>query len=487
MATKLRSWANRHNTMLTIGAASIAPILYLIVIHHFAVNSLTEDDWSVVPFIHEALHGNLSFGLLWSQHTESRYFLGNVVDVVFGYADRFDLRSVDFLSAATLIASYAGLLVLLRHYLCTRLTPVPVLIVSAVWFSLADVENALWAAQVPVFLTVFFFVFMLVAFSRPSVHRSTWVALGILCAVAASVSTLQGFACWPIGVICILWSRPWVHRVRIELVAWLVSLVVTLAVYLPGYNFSEGNICLNQSQCTYSVALAHPTTSLRFFVALIGNVIPGGELFSTPRDTAPWEILGAVLLAAALFILVRSWRERDTRERFPLPLLLIVFPLVVDATITLGRAGGGISRAFDNRYAIYNLIFLTGIVVYGLARIPTRASRSARRGWRMQVTYLAIAVLAIFLCVQVTMSTRSGLTNSRNTTTEWNDEARYFVNLDRVHLGSTSPACQLELDVLREPPATLRDVAEDKLAEFEPTSYRYFREQGPWLPPGCQP
>ena len=157
-------WAPRHNTVITLAAASVAPILYLIFIDRYATNSFFGDDWSVAPLIHSALSGHLTLGQLWAQYNESRLFWQRIIDVLFGNIDRFDLRSVIFFSAAVLIASYAVLLALFRRYLGSRLTPIPVLVIGATWFSLADVENALWAAQVAWYLTVFFFLVTLFAF-----------------------------------------------------------------------------------------------------------------------------------------------------------------------------------------------------------------------------------------------------------------------------------------------------------------------------------
>lgn len=138
----------QRNSALTIAAACVAPILYLVFIYHYAPNSFTADDWSVVPLVHGALHGHLSLSQLWHQHLESRVFVGNVIEVIFGLVDRLDLRSVIFLSSALLIATYAGLLALVRRYFGKRLTPIPVLVVGVIWFSLADVSNAIWAFQV---------------------------------------------------------------------------------------------------------------------------------------------------------------------------------------------------------------------------------------------------------------------------------------------------------------------------------------------------
>ncbi len=193
-----------HNTVLTVAAASVAPIVYLLFIDRYATNAFYGDDWSVAPLVDGALHGHFSLGQLWNQYNESRLFMGNVVEVLFGLVDRLDLRSVIFFSVALLIASYGFLLVLVRGYLGRSLAPIPVLVIGAIWFSLADVQNALWAFQVSWYLTVFFFVLMLFALFIPENRRMLWFAVGTLVALAASLSTIQGFICWPLGVICIL-------------------------------------------------------------------------------------------------------------------------------------------------------------------------------------------------------------------------------------------------------------------------------------------
>lgn len=456
----------------------MAPILYLVFIDHYAPNSFTTDDWTVVPLVHAALHGHLLLSQLWGQHIESRLFIGNMIDVIFGLVDRLDLRSVIFLSSALLIATYAGLLALVRQYLGKRLTPIPVLVVGVIWFSLADVSNALWALQVSWYLTLFFFVMMLGALLGPKRHRTLWFAIAVVLACAASLSTIQGFLCWPVGAICILWSRPSAGRVRPEIAVWLGAMVLTLASYLPGYNFGEDNTCFYRASCSLSGLAHHPLTALGFFMTLIGSVIPGTQPGLIPSvPVARFEVLGVVLFAVAVFILVQSWRHRASTELLPLPLLLIVFSLLFDATITEGRAGMGASGAVVNRYVMPNLILLTGIVIYGLARVPTRRPPVISGGRRLFVNYLALFALGVFLVVQLTTSTGFGLTQGRDIDAYSREEAQFFVNLNRIHVVNKSPSCQTPLTILRlsDPGATLREATQDQLGEFQSTSYRYYR------------
>jgi hypothetical protein len=473
---RFRTWVSRRNTVLTVAAASIAPILYFIFVYHYGVNSFNSDDWTVTPIVNAALHGQPILGLLWAQHHESRLFIGNIVDVLFGYADRLDLRSIMMFSAFLLIASYGALLILVRKYTGRPLTPIPVLVLGVTWFSLADVQNALWAFQVSWYSAVFFFFLMLCLLLVPNGRRTLWFALAIVVAIAGSLSTIQGFLCWPLGAICILWPTP-SSRWRRELVTWVGAMVAIMAVYLVGFSVGAGNTCRVQAQCTPSAELHHPLTSFGFFFALIGNVIPGGTtgIIPTVGDGARFVVLGLVIFAVALFVLIQSWRHRTTTERLPLPALIIAFSLLFDVTITTGRGGSGVAGAVNaNRFVMANLILLTGIVVYGLARVPAlplpvTSGRSQSYG-----RYVALLGLAVFLVVQVTAATEFGFTNARTSSRLSAVEAQGWVSFVASHPSlykGLSFSCRAQAGFLLAVPETMvHDAVADQLGEFHAAS-----------------
>jgi hypothetical protein len=255
------SWLQRHNFLLTMVAACLTPVLYLLYVGHYAVNDFQFDDWSVIPLVHAALHGHLSLGKLWAQHTESRVFLANIFFVLFGLVDRFDTRWVIIFNAAIFIAAYALVLALFRRYIGRRLTPIPVLVIGLVWFSLADVQASLWAFQLTWYLVVFFFVVVLFALLVPRGHRMLWLAVALLAGLAASLSFLQGFIVWPLGAVCILWCQPWTRRAFIEIAAWTGGILATSAVYFSSYHFNSN--CDRVTQCSPSTSrprdeVAHP-------------------------------------------------------------------------------------------------------------------------------------------------------------------------------------------------------------------------------------
>jgi hypothetical protein len=495
VAVKVFRRATRYNTVLTIVAASVAPVLYVVYINRYAVNAFRVDDWTVVPIIHAAIHGHLSLSQLWAQYNESRLLIGNVVEVLFGFIDRLDLRSLIFFSAALFIVSYAGLLVLFRNYLGRNLTPIPVLIVGVTWFSFADVQNSLWAFQVSWYVALFFFVMMLVALLGRNAHRNLWFAGAVLLACAASLTTIQGFLCWPLGAICILWTQPWARRVRTEITVWLGTMVLTIALYLPGYHFGQGNTCAARTNCSATALLHHPGTALGFFFALMGNVIPSvapSPETSPVHNIARFEVVGVALCIVALFIIVQSFRHRASSERMPLPLVLIVFALLFDVTITVGRGGTGASGALDgNRFVMANLILLTGIVIYAMARVPTTRLSAEKGQRRTYAQYLALFALAAFLVVQVIVATGFGLTNGRANKAEMVDLAR-LLSINPSVEQNTSSQCRLALDFQRVymgafAPRLSAAIA-DHLGEFRPTLYHYYRAlgPGPFFPRECK-
>ena len=354
-------------------AASIAPILYFIFVYHYAVNSFDSDDWTVAPLVHAALHGQPTLGLLWGQHHESRLFIGNVIDVLFGFADRLDLRSVMIFSALVLIASYAVLLLLFRKYIGRRLTPIPVLVLGVTWFSLADVQNALWAFQVSWYLAVFFFLLMLCFLLVPNGRRTLWFALAVVVAIAGSLSTVQGFLCWPLGAICILWPTRSPRR-RPEIATWLGAMLVTMAVYLVGYSIQRGEH-LSRPGTVHSKRRTPSSPDLpRFLLRADRQRDPRWNNRCNPDGRGRRSFRGARVghfrCGVACSRFTRGVTDRSS-ERLPLPALIILFSLLFDVTIAVGRGGSGVAGAVNaNRFVMANLILLTGIVIYGARTRP---------------------------------------------------------------------------------------------------------------------
>jgi hypothetical protein len=473
-----------HSAVLTIAAAFVPPILYLTYIDHYAINVMQFDDWSIAILVNSALHGHLSLSQLWSQHVDARVFLPDIIFVLLGRVNHLDVRLIILFSAATFIAAYLVVLTLFRHYI-GRLTPIRVLVVGLVWFSLADVQNSLWAYQLSWFMVVLLFVVMMFFLLLPTSWRILCLVLAVVVALGASLCFIEGFILWPMGAICILWARPWVRRVYLEIAAWISAALGTAALYSIGFNFNSAACPVRGASCSPSAALHHPVQTLRYFIVLIGNVIPGGSFGSSPvLNFDRFEIVGVLLLVAAVFIVVQSWRQRTSQESLPLPLMLIGFSLLFDAAIALGRGGTLLDAINNNRYVLPDIILLTGIVMYAWARVPSKLLPSAHDSRKAQVTRLALATLTVFVVTQSVVATEFGINDAKATDGFFVAEARLVVNLDRVP--ARDRACELsDLMNLGLAPWNTNEAFElqtavaDHLSQFERTPYRYYRRLGP--------
>lgn len=474
----------RHARHFAVVTAAIVPsLLYLVFVSHYSVNVPYADDWAMIPVANSALHGHLSIHQLWFQWADTRLFIPALVFVTFAQVDHLNVQAVLLFSAGIFIASYLLLLVLLSSYLTKRLTFLPVFVIGIVWFSLVDVQNALWSFQVAWYLATFFFVAMIAALMIPSHHRSIFLGLGIVAAVAGSYSIIQGFVLWPIGLICVLWKGPWGRRTYFEMATWIGAAAVTIFIYLRGF-YTANVECPQTPSCSPSFGVLHPLVLARYITLLAGNVVPT-SFYAVHPDILVHEVLGTGILMAAAFVVVQSIRERRERAN-PLPLLLILFGALFDLAIAIGRVGGGLTGALnDNRYTMPNLILLCGVVIYAFGRplqLRLRFRRAAGHRW---VETLGFAVLGAFLVVQCVVTTSFGIGNARATHQTHEIDARVVVNFQNIPMAQQSCDASFAVLPLFNPADAFQylhlyrnEIASSHLSVFEPSTQRLYASQG---------
>lgn len=463
--------------------------LYLIYVAHFAVNAPMGDEWGVVELVAIALHGHLSFGALWTQHLESRMLFPNLLFVGAGFIDHYDVRSIIILSALIYVASFFLLLGVIRAYIGRALTVLPTLILGLVWFSLAACFDALWGFQIAWYLVATALVCLLYVFLVAKIHgNAVALALGIVAAVLASYSSLQGLILWPVGLILLLWETPWGRRTFAQAGVWLGAGVVTTGLYLWHFNFGATiALCPPNAECTLRSALTHPALSATYGLRLIGNVVPS----TTGRTGLIQELLGVILCIAAAAVIVQSFRERGRVTRIPLPLALVVFAVLNDATIVVGRVGFG--SPGDLEYTLPQVLLLSGIAIYAWGHLPPELLVSAGGGRRVQpraVGYMALGTLLVF---QALLSTNFGFAEGAHDANLASDSARLVVNVTRVPpaqagcyesalLAGDIVSTKIEEVRMRPIIAVARA---DQLSMFDPGDYQAFRADGPPSLPRC--
>jgi Bacterial Ig domain len=466
VAPGLPPWGSALGAIIT---ASVLAALYFLFVLHYSVNFLVEDDWGLVPIIHAALHSHLTLGLLWAQHNENRMLVPRLVIVGSALVHDYDSRSIILLGAFLFIVSYGLLLAAFRTYLGRSLTPLHAVSLGIVWFSLEDTENALWAFQLAWNMIVFFLMTLLFLLLKDWRHRNVVLTLAIVSAIAASFSSLQGLILWPVGLICLVWDQPQTRRRNVECTVWIAFGALTTATYFRGYALP-----FTGPSRSPAFALHHPVEMAQFFLATLGNVIA-----TTSTDLGAHELLGLAVFVIAIFVVVRCVLDRASRAHTALPVALIVFGVLFDASIALGRVGLGVAAALVSRYTMANLIVLTGIGVFAWAHVrPWKEARGV--GLRGIVERAGIVLLAAFLVIQCAAATNVGVNAARKRFESQIVGARTVVNLDEIPAPQAQRLVSLHvypsLAVLS---PYLQEAKEDHLSVFAPGPYYQYQSMGP--------
>ena len=461
--------------------AVVPALLYLLYVDHYSLNVPVADDWNVIPIASAAVHHKITLNELWQQYGDTRLFVGFLLFSVFGLFDHLNEKMIILFSAGIFIATFAMLLLLVRSYLGQRFTFLPVFSIGIVWFSLADVQNSLWSFQLAWYFVVFGFVAMAYFLLVPSRRRNRFFVLAILAAVAASFAEVQGFVVWPVGLISLLWSSPWRRRVYFETAIWVSAAILTTLFYLHGFIFAaDTQICIveggKKASCSLTFGLLHPGQLARFFLVLVGNVVP-----TNPGTyVVAHELLGAAICVVACWIVAQSVRKRRVGAN-PLPVLLISFGFLFDLMLALSRLGEGLLGAGLNRYTMPNIVVLVSIVVYGWAHLPNLTT-----AWRRQTTSDRLKILGgtaflAFFVVQSVLATQFGITNARAFKASSEAVARVVVNLDRIP--SAEQACYFQSVVVGPSYSVLeqaRNTAiQEQLSLFRRGLQQMYLDEGP--------
>ena len=459
---------------LVLSSAVVLPILYLAFVLEFSVDSLQFDDWNLLGLLTHP-----TWGGIWSQYGEPRIPVTNTIFLAAAHLDALNTRTVTLLSAIALIGAYGLVLACFSEYLEGLLTPLAAVTIGVVWFSLADTQNALWAFQLGWYLVLLWLSLMLFALLVSHRRNNVWFVIAVLSAVLASLTWSQGFLLWPVGLIALLWPQ---SRSTKRVTMWCAVAVVVAGTYLVGYDRHLSS-CSPLLGCRPESALAHPLQSIHYFLVVLGEIIPASYTSNRPgsflnlssRGTVLYQSVGVLVLALCVYVIVASIRQRNTSERMPLPLLLVVFALLFDVIVTWGRVGEGPALALtSNRYSMIGLVATSGLVVYGWRHVSWT-------GWRRTLSIGGAALIA----AQVIASSAVGWTNAENTRAFLTQSARVVDNVDQLPNGARQ--CELNAYWV----ASLTEVMAGRrsgFAEFAPDQIEANRKAGlPALAEECRP
>jgi len=343
------------------------------------------DSWNgTLPFVKEYVTGHLQLAQLWAPHNENRMLFPNLIMALVDSHDQVNAVVDMYLTAAIMATTLALLLWLARRtggIPLLWLVPVPFL-----FFSLAQVGNLLWAFQLAWMFILLCLVLALHGLESSHRHPSLFL-LACVAAVVASFSSLQGLLVWPAGLAYGIGRG----LSRAQMALWCGVGVASAAIYA----WHLGNVSTVSSP---NYALAHPGLALKYFLQLLGDVVP------VHHTTA-----AVVLLAASAGVGWFWYRRQVALARLRLPLALWLSGILFDLLVTIGRLQ--LNAPESSRYTTYNLLLLIGLYLGAVAVLdPPGRWPELVQGLRSRPAAAALAAIVLALVVvQVAWSVPNGI------------------------------------------------------------------------------
>jgi len=328
----------------------LPPIITAIFIALFGVNVIYWDQWDF--FAGTLSHwytGSLSFQDLFSQHNEHRIFFPRLVMI--GIATLTSYNNL-----AEMVCSYLLLLLILvliyRIFILGKqwTWKYPMFFIPVAWLvcSLDQYENLLWGFQIQVFLCV---TGMLIAILFLEQCKGTdWdLAVGIFGGILSSFSFMNGLMVWPAGLVLLLLKE---NRSSRAISAWLVAAIVTTLVFFDGWVRQE-------SLPSLFYFIAKPVDAISYFLVIIAN--SSGFSPGIIGDNAA-IFVAVIFLLILCFVLYRAYDAGIIRTNAGI-VALIVFPLLSEVMLTVGRGGFGIGQAISPRYITFTVFGIIGLYI----------------------------------------------------------------------------------------------------------------------------
>jgi len=447
-------WVDRLDRRLvnvvTVAGFAVPVLGYFWLLRRYSLNVLVSDQLSDLTVIGHSYNHLFDWSSLWAQHNENRIFFPNLLVVLLAHTTGFNVQVEEYLAAGMLVVSTA--LLIWSHKRRSPATPwlyyCPVAILS---FSVVQYGNTLWGFQMAWFLVL---VSLAAAVALVDRINLTWLSMvgAVLAAVVGSFSSLQGLLIWPAGLVLLYHRR----RPLPFVVAWLVAGSASLALYL--YHFDA-----NAGAPYHAYLWRYPIQAVKFYLFAVGDVVGVPQKFQGPGNNAVL-LLGAVILALAVYTLLLYGIRRNRSGGSPIGVALICVGLLFVATVTAGRIIFGYSAASQSRYTTYDLLIPIGIFLTLLER-PPRSEATATPGpgsrWRrietvLEGRWLAVArgVLSIVIVAQVAVGLTYGIDGARSNYTYQVHAVQVLKTIDR----SSDAVVQYHLDVFSPAPFIRRQV-----------------------------
>ncbi|MFN8061637.1 MAG: hypothetical protein U0Q12_20940 [Vicinamibacterales bacterium] len=329
-----RRWTSRVGWTLLL-----APVFVLAaLVWRYAVDVPYNDEWDLVPYLHELAQGTLRIGRLFDTHNGHQWVLVRAAVLAWSTLVGFDLRVGMALTLLLVLATACALGALIEHT-SGRVSPALGLASGLLVASPVQAENWLMGVQFGVvapFLCLVAGVLVARAGWRPLARWAVVLSLALVAAFINSTGIVL-VALVPAILGC---GRPAPWRSRLGWAGFAASLVAVVWAYWGGPRWEPH--------------AATVVDRVMFALGLLGAPLAKGTF-----DEALWpsQAIGAglfVLYAGLVVVSVRGVPARS-RERADLGAWLTLggFPILVAGLVAVGRAGFGAEQILASRYTTF--------------------------------------------------------------------------------------------------------------------------------------
>ena len=356
--------------------------VYFVYIVVYGVNIVLGDEIELVPLIKQYFLGKFPVALVWAQHNENRMVVPNLFFLSLAKTTHLNMKIAMYVSGCLIVLSYIFFVLIYSRRFSKNHWEV--VLPAYLMFNLIQYENTLWGFQVAWYMILACLFGMLFFLDQTGRSNEFFLSAALL-AFVASFSSFQGLFLWPAGLVYIFLS----DFKQGQKMLWIIFMVISIIGYFFQFNFHKtgGPPVLE--------FLSHPMVSIEYFFVSMGATLHfGGIVF----DVYAGLFLFSLMVSVVLYII----RTNGVDRALLFPLSLLMYVILFDISLTVGRSGFGLAQASSSRYMTYDLLFLISIYL-----LFVKLAKGALQ--RKKIVHSALGILIGFLIVQVAVSYQDGI------------------------------------------------------------------------------
>ena len=333
-----------RNTYLKYLFIFIPTIVYFIVVHKYAVNIPSQDDYdAILNFLlrHQQAHGIDKFLLLFAQHGEHRILSSRIVYVTYNSIfGGVNFRNLIFIGNIQLLLTFMMLVVFIKRCL-PKYWMIASFVAGLSLFDLNNWENADFAmAAMQNYGVVFLFMLSLLLYSS---KNKKYLVPAMVIQLVCTYSSGNGMVA---SAFIVLYNL--LHQEKLRMYASSILFIFCTPLYFVHYAALQSGH-----------APTHIVTIVTYFFRFISNHIYYGDKISS-------LIAGILLLVGLAFVLPRNKMSIIQNKSLPL-ICLTGFIITTIGLTAVFRSGLGDYIA--SRYLIYPHLLIGLLFVFLLIRL----------------------------------------------------------------------------------------------------------------------